>query len=118
VYASPIALDRIVMQLAREPQTAAQVAAAIHLSFSTVNPVIGALREGVIPYQRVRVREWLRPEGPRGRRTPVYEFSAQADNTHRRTTPAEHHRRRKEKLAGLFAARKRGPATPFDGLMQ
>jgi hypothetical protein len=115
---SPNSFDRLVFQLATGPQTADELADAIHLSRSTLKPILGALREGITPYQRVRVREWLRPEGSRGLRRPVYEFSPLADNTHRRTTPAEHYRRSKAKYAAVWQARERKtPATPFDGLM-
>ncbi|MFL9934244.1 hypothetical protein P0D88_34855 [Paraburkholderia sp. RL18-103-BIB-C] len=114
---SAIALDRLVFQIAQGPQTAHEIADAIHLSASAINPILGALREGVPPYQRVRVKEWQRPEGRHGLRRAVFVFGPGADNPDRRTTPAEHKRRQRAKLAGLYQARRRGPAGPFDGLM-
>lgn len=118
VFMSALYLDRLVFQIAQGPQTAQQIAEAVHMSKTTVTPILGALREGVPPYQRLRVKEWLRPEGPHGLRRAVYVFGPGADNTNRRTTPAEHKRRQRAKLAGLYAARRRGAAGPFDGLMK
>jgi hypothetical protein len=122
LYASWRYLEAVTMQLQRGgPQTVNELMEVLHQNtHPSTMMVINALRQGLVPYERLRICRRERPLRS-GEYRPVYEFSPKGDAAWTKQSEAEKTARYRRKNAGVLAAReiarKRGtPAGPFDGL--